>query len=223
MNRRSGSRSPSRDNTIPTLCWYHRRYGARAQKCTRPCSYRQREKLPQRTSTAAHVCATTTDRLFIKDRISKRQFLIDTGSHLCVYPRRLIPRRKERVNYDLYAPNGTTIPTYRWLPLTTQPGTRTAFHVAIRGGRRHTSPNRHRLPLSFRPPSGLQTQPSTWTTFSFYPGLSRNTNGIYGLSSTNFGGMGSSSTRRKESSEHPRSPSSVTKPPPRVPNRWENE
>jgi hypothetical protein len=115
-NRRSGTRSPSRDNATPTLCWYHRLYRPRAQKCTQPGSYRQQEKLPQRTSTAAHVCATTTDRLFITDRISKRQFLIDTGSDLCVYPRRLIPRRKERVNYDLCAPNGTTIPTYEWLP-----------------------------------------------------------------------------------------------------------
>jgi hypothetical protein len=83
-NSRLGSRLPSRENYTPALCWYHRRYGARAQKCTQPCSYRQQETLPQRTSTAANICATTTDRLFITDRISKRQFLIDTGSDLCV-------------------------------------------------------------------------------------------------------------------------------------------
>jgi hypothetical protein len=34
-----------------------------------------------------------------------------------VYPSRLVPRRKERANYDLYAANGTTIPTYEWEPL----------------------------------------------------------------------------------------------------------
>jgi hypothetical protein len=66
---------------------------------------------------AAHVCATTTGRLFVTDRISNRQFLVDTGPDLCMYPRRLIPRRKEWVNYDLYAANGTTIHTYGWLPL----------------------------------------------------------------------------------------------------------
>jgi hypothetical protein len=65
----------------------------------------------------AHVCTTTTGRLFIADRISKRQFLGDTGSDLCMYSRRLNPRRKEHVNYDLCAPNGTTISTYGWLPL----------------------------------------------------------------------------------------------------------
>jgi hypothetical protein len=56
-------------------------------------------------------------RLFVTDRHSKRQFLIDTGSDLCVYPRRLIPRSRERMNYDLCAANGTTIHTYEWLPL----------------------------------------------------------------------------------------------------------
>jgi hypothetical protein len=39
------------------------------------------------------------------------------GSDLCVYPRRLVPRRKEQANYDLCADNGTTIHTYGWLPL----------------------------------------------------------------------------------------------------------
>jgi hypothetical protein len=34
-----------------------------------------------------------------------------------VYPHRLIPQSKERVNYDLCAANGTTIPTYQWLSL----------------------------------------------------------------------------------------------------------
>jgi hypothetical protein len=33
-NRRSGNRPLSRDDATPTPCWYHRRYGARAQKCT---------------------------------------------------------------------------------------------------------------------------------------------------------------------------------------------
>jgi hypothetical protein len=37
-NRRPNSRSPSRGDTAPNLCWYHRRFGARAQKCTPPCA-----------------------------------------------------------------------------------------------------------------------------------------------------------------------------------------
>jgi hypothetical protein len=34
-----------------------------------------------------------------------------------VNPRKLILRGKEHVNYNLCAANGTTIPTYKWLPL----------------------------------------------------------------------------------------------------------
>jgi hypothetical protein len=56
------------------------------------------------------------------NRSSKRQFLVDTGSDLCVCSRRLVPRRKERVNYDLCAVNGTTIHTYGWLPLSLNSG-----------------------------------------------------------------------------------------------------
>jgi hypothetical protein len=87
------------------------------QKCTQPCTYRQQEKLPQLTSSVAHVCATTTGLLLITDRLGEWQFLVDTGSDLCVYPRRLISRRKECVSYDLYAPNGNTIHTDGWLPV----------------------------------------------------------------------------------------------------------
>jgi cleavage and polyadenylation specificity factor subunit 1 len=54
---------------------------------------------------------------FITDKVTKLRFLIDTGSDLYVYPCKLIPQRRTRVNYDLCAANGTTIPTYGWLPL----------------------------------------------------------------------------------------------------------
>jgi hypothetical protein len=122
-----GNRSPSREDATPTLCRYHRRYGARARKCTQPCSYSQQEKLTQRTSTVAYVCTPTNDRLFITDRISKRRFLIDVGSDLCVYPRKLIPRRRERVNYDFCTANGTTISNYGWLSLNLNLGLRRNF------------------------------------------------------------------------------------------------
>jgi hypothetical protein len=39
----------------------------------------------------------------------------------------LIPRRRERVNYDLCAANGTTIRTYGWLPLSLNLGLRKEF------------------------------------------------------------------------------------------------
>ena len=33
---------------------------------------------------------------------------------MCVYPRRLLPGHRERTDYNLYAANGTIIPTYGW-------------------------------------------------------------------------------------------------------------
>jgi hypothetical protein len=89
--RRSGSKSPPRNDSVHSTCWYRRRFGDRAQRCIPPCSYSQQEKLTERTSTVAHVCTPTNGHFFITDRINKRRFLIDTGSDLCVYPRKLIP------------------------------------------------------------------------------------------------------------------------------------
>jgi hypothetical protein len=117
-NSRSSSthRSPSRHDTANTYCWYHYRFGARAQNCTQPCAFHQQKKLEQ-TSAAAHVCTADTGRLFITDRTSKRQVVIDTGSDLCVFPRKLIPQRKSRVNYDLCAANGSPALNSRTLTL----------------------------------------------------------------------------------------------------------
>jgi hypothetical protein len=111
-NRRPSNRYPSYSKIESTPCWYHRRYGAGAQKCTQPYAYRQQRETMQQTSPAAHVCATSTVRLFITERITKWQFLVDTVSDFCVYPCTLVPRRKERVNYDLCAANDTTIHKY---------------------------------------------------------------------------------------------------------------
>jgi hypothetical protein len=59
--------------------------------------------------------------LFVIDKPSKLRFLIDTDSDLCVFPHKLIPQRRERVNYDLCAADGTTILTNVWLPLSLLP------------------------------------------------------------------------------------------------------
>jgi hypothetical protein len=74
-------------------------------------------KLTGQKSAAPHVCTTVTGLLFVTDQSSKQRFLIDTGPDLCVFPRKLVSQRRERVNYDLCAANGTAFPTYGWLPL----------------------------------------------------------------------------------------------------------
>ena len=51
-------------------------------------------------------------RLFVIDRKTKTQFLVDTGADLCVFPRSFIRGRRSKSNYELYAANDTVIPTY---------------------------------------------------------------------------------------------------------------
>jgi hypothetical protein len=91
--------------------------------------YRALRLPPAEETNAADItgCSTMTGRLFVTDSSSKRQFVVDTGSDLCMYPRRLAPRRKERANYDLCAANGTTIHIYGWLPLSLNLGLRRDF------------------------------------------------------------------------------------------------
>ena len=44
-----------------------------------------------------------------------------------MFPRKCLPGRRERVDYDLYAANSTTIPTYRWTTQTLNLGLRRDF------------------------------------------------------------------------------------------------
>jgi hypothetical protein len=50
------SRSPSQDEATPTLCWYHRCYGAWALKCTKPCSYGQPGKTTADINSGTCLC-----------------------------------------------------------------------------------------------------------------------------------------------------------------------
>jgi len=81
----------------------------------------------QQTLTAANVCTTSSGRLFISDRTSKQRYLVDTGSDLCVFPRKLLPGRRERSDYILYAANGNAIPTYGWTSRSLNLGLRRDF------------------------------------------------------------------------------------------------
>ena len=75
----------------------------------------------------ANVFSTSSGHLFVTDRVSKRLYLIDTGSNICVFPRKLLLGRRERIDYDLYAANGTTIPTHGWTSQTLNLGLRRHF------------------------------------------------------------------------------------------------
>lgn len=63
----------------------------------------------------------------VVDKNSKHKFLIDTGSDLCCFPRRLLRERRSPVNYDLCAANGSRIKTYGFLTLNLNLGLRRNF------------------------------------------------------------------------------------------------
>ena len=85
------------------------------------------EGKPQwRSAIAATDNHATSGRLFVKDRASGLDFLIDTGSDLSVFPRSLLNKRP-RTNYQLYAANGSIINTYGWHTVSLKLGLRRDF------------------------------------------------------------------------------------------------
>jgi hypothetical protein len=81
-NHRHYNKLPTRHDAATTTCWYHRRFGARAQNCTQPCAFHQQRNPAQPASAAAQVCVTTTGRIFVTDKSSKQRFLTGTVSAL---------------------------------------------------------------------------------------------------------------------------------------------
>lgn len=84
-------------------------------------------KLDGQAVNAASVCPVSPGRLFLTDRKTKVQYLIDTGSDLCVYPRSLVRGPRTKTKYELFAANNTTIATYGDIQLELDLGLRRSF------------------------------------------------------------------------------------------------
>ena len=76
---------------------------------------------------AASNCNNSTGRLYVTDRASKTNFLIDTGVNLCVYPLSRLRERRTHSSYGLFAANGTTVRTYVCITLRQEFGLRREF------------------------------------------------------------------------------------------------
>ncbi|GFW10513.1 hypothetical protein TNCV_893081 [Trichonephila clavipes] len=103
-HQRSRSRSKSRRHYNPQgrYCFYHFRFG---KKC-----------LPGRKP-----------RLFVKDRETGCQFLVDSGADVSILPWTKTKGECQASQYKLYAANGTEIPTYGLKILTLDLGLRRSF------------------------------------------------------------------------------------------------
>lgn len=116
---KSRNRSPAPTHNI---CWYHRKFGKDARKCIPPC----KGNCDADEVAATAISSGNTRRLFITDRNTKVQYLIDTGAEISVYPKTKLPRRS-RDDICLYAANGTKITTYGHVTLILNLGLRRTF------------------------------------------------------------------------------------------------
>ncbi|KMQ89105.1 pol polyprotein [Lasius niger] len=66
-------------------------------------------------------------RLYVTCRTTKKQFLVDTGSDVSVYPRSMTSGHIMPTNYELFAANGSIITTYGWITLQPNLGLRRSF------------------------------------------------------------------------------------------------
>ncbi|XP_046398115.1 uncharacterized protein LOC124164927 [Ischnura elegans] len=80
----------------------------------------------QRLMAADGRCSTPR-LLFVIDAATNTEFLVDTGSDLCVYPRTKVKGRKALSAYQLFAANGTVIATYGWIDLSLNFGLKRDF------------------------------------------------------------------------------------------------
>ncbi|XP_076761796.1 uncharacterized protein LOC143429857 [Xylocopa sonorina] len=72
-----------------------------------------------------------TSRLFVTDRATKEEVLVDTGSYLCVYPRTHIKGRIQMTEYQLCAANNIVINIYGDRTINLNMGLRRAFPWSV--------------------------------------------------------------------------------------------
>jgi len=85
-------------------------------------------KRPRQPVVAATGCLPTGSRLMVTEKTSGHKFLIDTGSDLCCFPRRLLTGRRHQVTaHELSAANGSVIKTYGLVTLALNLGLRRSF------------------------------------------------------------------------------------------------
>ena len=119
QRRLSSQKLKAKHPTTPTaddLCYYHRSFGQAARKCTKPCSWSGKEQ-----AIVAMAASHNTGLFFLWDKISGRQFLVDTGAEISVIPATASDKcnTHDKQGPLLSAANGTTIKTYgsRIVPL----------------------------------------------------------------------------------------------------------
>ncbi|CAH8536673.1 unnamed protein product [Schistosoma guineensis] len=108
-------RSPS--TTRHNICWYHRTYGKQAKKCTPPCNFastQKKERQDRRLMTTALTDHNFQDSrlLYVTDKRTGTQFLVDTGAEVSVVPPTALEKNTPDPKLKLQAANRSDIKTY---------------------------------------------------------------------------------------------------------------
>ncbi|XP_076057167.1 uncharacterized protein LOC143034681 [Oratosquilla oratoria] len=94
-------------------CWYHTRFGAKALRCTQPCSWSQGNSKLRGSVTTPTPANHTHTLLSVRDSHFGLTFLVDTSSAVSIIPPTEEPNHGTCwPSYDLLAANGTLIATY---------------------------------------------------------------------------------------------------------------
>lgn len=106
----SGARSSAKSD----LCFYHRRFKNRARNCKSPCNFNRAKgkKLAVQSSQAHLDHGPVVNRIFVTDKSSGRDFLIDTGADISVIPPTTREKGYSSCPFQLFAANGSRIRTY---------------------------------------------------------------------------------------------------------------
>lgn len=87
---RNRTRSPARTHSVTKkqFCFYHQRFGKKAKKCEKPCSFKpfRSIKAVNRSNCVKTDQSPQINRLFVTDKSSGKDFLIDTGADVSVLP-----------------------------------------------------------------------------------------------------------------------------------------
>ncbi|KII69359.1 hypothetical protein RF11_09784 [Thelohanellus kitauei] len=93
-------------------CFFHKKYGFKAKKCTKPCSFSQSKAEEPKLATVS-MAINKGSLLYLNDNISGRRFLVYTGAEISVIPASREDRLHPNQNASLTAVNGTRIRAYR--------------------------------------------------------------------------------------------------------------
>ncbi|CAH8673085.1 unnamed protein product [Schistosoma rodhaini] len=115
---RSRSRTRRSPSTIRhNICWYHKTFGKQAKKCIPPCNFastRKREHQGRQLVTTAVTGHNSHESrlLYVTDRRTGTQFLVDTGAEVSVVPPTALEKKTPDPILKLRAANRSEIKTY---------------------------------------------------------------------------------------------------------------